>query len=90
MSEMAPLDAVAEAIQNLANALADEPELVDNAVVVWESVSFDEAGTTRRCIRYAVPTGNFTMSGTLGLLEAGKFYVRRDVFRGYADEDDES
>lgn len=89
MSESSPLEAVAEAIQNLANALSDEPELVDNAIVVWESVSFDEAGDPQRCIRYAIPTDNFSMSGALGLLEAGKFYVRRDVFRQYQDEDDE-
>ena len=87
--ELTPLEALAAAIQGLANDVADGPELVDNAVVVWESVSFDEDGLTQRCIRYAVPSENFTMSGTLGLLEAGKFYIRRDVFSRYEDEDDE-
>ena len=72
------LVAVRDAIQQLANAVEDEPHLLDNAVVIWEAVSFDEDGETQRAIRYAVPTDNFTISGTLGLIEAGKFYVRRD------------
>jgi hypothetical protein len=74
-----PLEALALAVQEFANVVADGPELVDNAIVIWEAVSFDEDGTAQRCIRYAVPTPNFTMSGTLGLLRAGDHYIRRDV-----------
>lgn len=81
------LDTLAEAVQVFANSLTDQPELLDNALVIWEAVSFDEDGETQRCIRYAVPTPNFTMSGTLGLLRAGEHYIRRDILR--ADEGDE-
>jgi hypothetical protein len=86
MAEQRPeLSALREAIQNLANAVEDEPQLLDNALVIWEAVSFAEDGEPQRCIRYAVPTDNFTISGTLGLLEAGKFYLRRD---GLGESDD--
>ena len=79
MTEQRPeLNALRDAIQDLANAIEDEPHLLDNAVVIWESVSFDEDGDPQRSIQYAVPTDNFTLSGTLGLIEAGKFYLRRD------------
>lgn len=76
---VAPIDTLADALQAFANEVADGPELVDNALVIWEAVSFDEDGNTQRCIRYAVPTPNFTLSGTLGLLRAGEHYIRRDV-----------
>lgn len=53
------VQAVREAIQNLLNAIEDEPHLLDSAVVVWEAVSFDEDGDPQRCISYTVPTDNF-------------------------------
>lgn len=81
-----PLDDLNAAVQTFANHVADGPELVDHAIVVWEAASYDDDGNVQRCIRYAVPTDNFTLSGTLGLLEAGNFYVRRDMLRG-ADDD---
>lgn len=80
------LDALRDAVQTFANSLTDEPELVDHAIVVWEAVSYSDDGEVQRCIRYSVPTDNFSMSGTLGLLEAGNFYLRRDMLRG-ADDD---
>lgn len=76
---LSPLETLANAVQAFANAVADVPELVDNALVVWEAVSFVADGNTQRCIRYAVPTPNFSLSGTLGLLRAGDHYIRRDV-----------
>lgn len=90
MSEEAdPLDVLCEAVQTFANSLTEQPELLDNALVIWEAVSFNEDGETQRCIRYAVPTPNFTMSGTLGLLRAGEHYIRRDVFYLDNTDDDE-
>lgn len=74
-----PLDALRQAVQDFANTRADQPAVVDNALVIWEQVSYDGDGTVMRCIRYAVPTDNFTVSGTLGLLQAAGVYVRRDV-----------
>jgi hypothetical protein len=85
MPELAPeVQAVREAIQNLINAIEDEPMLLDSAVVVWEAVSFD-GDEVQRCIRYTVPTDNFSMSSALGLIEAGKHYIRRDIL-GAGDE----
>ena len=76
------VQAVRVAIQNLLNAIEDEPHLLDSAVVVWEAVSYDEDGDAQRCISYTVPTDNFSMSSILGLLEAGKHYIRRDILGG--------
>lgn len=82
------LDKLNTAVSEFAAIRAGEPTLVDLAVVIWESVTLDDDGTAQRCIRYAVPTDNFSLSGTLGLLEAGKHYIRRDMF-SLDDEDDE-
>ena len=46
---------------------------------IWEQVSYDEDGDVGRAIRYAVPTDNFSLSSGLGLLEASREYVRRDI-----------
>jgi hypothetical protein len=71
---------VAQAIQEYVNAQDDATgALVDNALVVWEEVGFDGDGDATRRIRYMVPTDNFTLSGSLGLLEAAGAYLRRDV-----------
>jgi hypothetical protein len=79
MTDLAPeVQAVREAIQNLINVIEDEPHLLDSAVVIWEAVSFDD-DEVQRCISYTVPTDNFSMSSALGLIEAGKHYVRRDI-----------
>jgi hypothetical protein len=74
------VQAVREAIQNLINAVEDEPALLDSAVVIWEAVSFD-GDEVQRSISYTVPTDNFSMSSALGLIEAGKHYIRRDILR---------
>lgn len=68
------------------NAIEDEPNLLDSAVVIWESVSFDEDGETERSISYTVPTDNFSLTSVLGLIEAGKFYVKRDALGLLGDE----
>lgn len=80
------LDAVRDSIQGLVNAIEDEPHLLDSAVVIWEAVSYSDDGEPQRCIRYAVPTDNFSMSAALGLLEAGKHYIRRDAL-GIGDDE---
>lgn len=74
-----PLEKLDAAVQEFVNSQVDQPTLVANAVVVWEQVRYDEDGDAERCISYAVPTVNFTLSGTLGLLEGVREYVRRDI-----------
>lgn len=81
MAELIPeLIAVREALQVLANRIDATPGLVQNAMVAWESVSFSDDGEPQRQINYAVPTDNFSLSSALGLIEAAKVYVRRDLF----------
>lgn len=86
MPDDSPLDKLQGAIQEFINAEADESILLDNALVLWEQVTFDAGGATKRNIMYCVPTDNFTLSGTLGLLEAGGVFVRRDIL-GLPGED---
>lgn len=85
--EPTPLDLLAAAVQAFVNTQVDSPTLVDNALVAWEEVSYDADGGTMRRMRYAVPTDNFSMSGTLGLLEAAGTYIRRDLLEAEPDED---
>ena len=83
-----PLEALREAVQAFVNTQVDQPTLVDNALVVWEEVSFGvQDGLTQRRMRYCVPTENFTLSGTLGLLEGAGTYVRRDILGQEREED---
>lgn len=83
--ESHPLDDLASAVQAFINTQSDEPVLLDNALVVWEEVGLDDEGFSQRRIRYAVPTHNFSLSGSLGLLEASGTYIRRDIL-GHDDE----
>jgi hypothetical protein len=86
-ADRTPLEVLNAAVTAFANELADQPVLVDVAVVLWEQVSYDEDGDVGRRIRYAVPTDNFSLSSGLGLIEAGGEYVRRDIL-GARREDD--
>ncbi len=87
MTEPEPIEALNAAVTAFANANSDRPVLVDVALVVWEQVSYDEDGDVGRCIRYAVPTDNFSLSGGLGLLEASREYVRRDILGERGDDE---
>lgn len=80
MSEQIPeLTALADAVQALINVTSDEPLLLSQAVVIYEAATFDDAGNAAQVIRYACPTDNFSPSGALGLLDAGRYYLRRDI-----------
>jgi hypothetical protein len=61
--------------------------LVTQAVVLYETVTVNDDGDTERAIFYTVPTDNFAISGALGLIEAGRYLVRRDALNN--GEDDE-
>jgi hypothetical protein len=78
-TEPSPLDALAEAVQNFVNAETEDASVVTGMVVVYEVVRFDEAGDELRSIGYTVPGGSASMSGSIGLLDAGLYMVRRDA-----------
>lgn len=68
-----------EAVQKYVHTLRERPTLVDVAILTWEEVSFAEDGTPQRQISYCIPTDNFSLTSALGLLEASREYVRRDI-----------
>ena len=74
-----PLDRLQNAIRDFVNDEAEEAVLVDNALLVWEEVRVEADGSVNRRIQYSVPTDNFTLSGSLGLLEAVGTFLRRDI-----------
>ena len=73
------VEELAAAVQRFVAETGDESVLVSQALVIWEAVSFGEDGEPQRQISYTCPTDNFSPSGALGLLESGRFYIRRDV-----------
>jgi hypothetical protein len=77
-----------EAVQDWVNVQHSEegPCLLSEAVVIYECVSYTEQGEPGRAISYTIPTDNFSLSGALGLLDAGRYYIRRDILR---DDDDD-
>lgn len=79
--------ALRAAVQAMANAVEDKPVIVTGAVVVWETTSYDEDGDDVAGINYSVPSNSASISGTLGLLDACRYMVRRDCLRD--DTDDE-
>lgn len=83
-----PLERLNAAVAEFANHIAEKAVLVDVALLVWEQVSYDEDGDVGRAIRYAVPTDNFSLSSGLGLLEASREYVRRDILGERGGDDD--
>ncbi len=83
--ELSPeVKAVAEAIQSYVNA-QEEPGLVTQAIVIYEIATMGDDGDTSRQIGYCVPTDNFALSGALGLLCAGMYFVKRDCLGSGAD-----
>lgn len=90
MTEASPaLQALGEAVQEFVNATSDEPLMLSQAIVIYEVVTFDGNGDPTRAIDYACPTDNFSISGGLGLVDAGRFYVRRDILGARSDDEDD-
>lgn len=87
--EADPLATLAAALQDFANHEAGEPVLVDTALVVWELITYDDDGDVQRRITYAVPTHNFSMSSSMGLVDAAKELLRRDTLGCQHDTDDD-
>ena len=79
MADTDPLETLNEAIATFVNATTEQAVLVNQAVVIWETVRFDEDGDAERAISYANTTDNFSLSGCLGMLEAGREFIRRDI-----------
>lgn len=79
--EVSPLDKLEAAVQEFAAAQADGPVHVVNALVVYEQLFADDG----RQIKYA-STGGFTLSGSLGLADAARTQLQRDVL-GRPDDD---
>lgn len=73
------VEELAAAVQRFVAETGGESVLVSQALVIWEAVSFGEDGEPQRQISYTCPTDNFSPSGALGLLESGRFYIRRNV-----------
>jgi hypothetical protein len=87
MSELEPeVTLLAEAVQSFVSSMGDgDSVLVSQALVIYEVVGFDEDGNTWRKVSYTCPTDNFSLTGALGLVDAGRFYIRRAIL-GTEDE----
>lgn len=76
------LEALNRAVQDFSNAISSDPSqagVVTQAIVVWEEMSINEEGNTKRGVYYAVPTDNFSMSGAVGLLRIATIKVEDDI-----------
>lgn len=86
--ELSPeVEELAKAVQRFVASRGDGSTLVSQALVLWESVSFDDDGEAQRSISYTCPTDNFSPSGAIGLLDAGRFYIRRDILGESGDDE---
>lgn len=73
------LRAINTAIQEWVNVTHGGAPLVTQALVIMELAHFDADGDHVRQVRYTVPSDNFSLTGALGLIEAARYYVRRDI-----------
>ena len=76
MTEPTPLETLAAAVQEFASSLdeSDGPVHVVTSLVVWEELQVDDDHE----IKYA-STGGVALSGALGLADASRVLLQRDV-----------
>lgn len=77
MSDPTPLEVLEQAVQQFINALSDEARIVQGAVLVYETVRLDEAGTSHHGIDYASLSSS--MAADAGLLTVGLDRVLTDL-----------
>ena len=82
--EATPLEELHEAIQRFVTLTTDEARIVVASAVVFETLSVDDG----RRIEYAVPGDVASMTGSVGLFEAGRALVLRDVIGEAGDDED--
>lgn len=83
-----PVTALSDAVQSFASAMADGDDvLVSQALLLYEIVGFNSDGSTWRRVAYSCPTDNFSLTGALGLVEAARYFVRRDVLDPEPDDE---
>lgn len=83
------LDDLTRAIQAWVSDHHEESVLVTQAILAYEVAGIDADGDHWRRINYCCPTDNWSLSGALGLIEAARFYLRRDSLEEFdLDEDD--
>lgn len=83
--EQTPLTELAAAVQRFIATTEDEAALVVAAVLVVELATYGDNGEQLRRITYSTPSDLYSLSGTLGLLDAGLHIVRQDTL----DDSDE-
>lgn len=74
-----PLVDLVDAVQRFIAATEDDPAVVTAAVLVVELARYDDDGEELRRITYTTPSDLASLSSTLGLLEAGRHIVVRDI-----------
>lgn len=80
--------ALKEAIQHYINEHSDRPTMLDQAVVIWEEVGFDDDGEPFRMVNWTIPTDNFSLAMAVGLCDLGRAYIQRDIVRVKVLEED--
>lgn len=93
MAEMSEsLEALQRAIQEHASQQDEDSDhtsvIVTNAIVIWEQSGLHEDGTMCTQVLYSVPTDSLSITASLGLIEAGGTYVRRDILGLDGEEED--
>lgn len=95
MSDNDPLDEacvnVTQAIQEYLNALSadrgDPPEVLQVAVVCYETVLVTEDGSVARRTDYVIPTDSFSASTAVGVCEVAKETLLRNVTKSRCDHE---
>jgi hypothetical protein len=87
VSEPNALDKLGDALQGFVNEDEGEAAIISGSVVVYELVRFDDDGNEMRRICYTIPGPGSSLSGSLGLLDAGLHLVRRDALGDDSGDD---
>ena len=85
--EPTPIEELQEAVRRFIERTHDEPTLLKDLVVVYETTMFREDGNQAYMVRYACGPGTGLSAG-IGLCEMGKAYMVDDILSADRDDDE--
>lgn len=88
---IAATDNLRDAIQRYANAnnYLDNPVMVAESVVVYETMRLNPDGSDGRAIWWTIPSDHWSLATAVGLLEMGKEYIQAELVRVKFNHDDD-
>lgn len=84
------LEKIQTEVQNFVNGLSNKPRYVQDVLMVFETVRYDDRGEAIREIEYSIVTRTTSLAAANGLADIAHIYIQRDLngFRWPEDDND--